>query len=252
MLTAHASGERLPAPASLAVRGLAGVIEAELDSIAKTVEREAPPFTPPATYLWGGSAGDAAWCENEDALDGLVDRTRDAEFSYLAPGAVVSGAHNVVARNAPTVAALNIGATGGATTGRLVWEMKLDIDDQAAECTCFGFTQLPIKATAYDSGSNMWLWRAYNGVLYARGENTGRASPIHPGDTVKIELDLERGIARGWRNNIYAGVLWTGLASSSYYPCIHVRCYMCEYDMLFCTLFPHPPLSEQCISVFHH
>ena len=63
------------------------------------------------------------------------------------------------ARNneAGTVACVNLGFG----EGKLIWEIRLDQDEDDSQCTCFGLAIKPLLSTSYDSSAQLWMWRAF-------------------------------------------------------------------------------------------
>ena len=59
--------------------------------------------------------------------------------------------------DAGTVTSVNIGIS----EGKLMWEFRLDHDDEESQCTCFGLAIKPIESTTYDSSPQLWMWRAF-------------------------------------------------------------------------------------------
>ena len=51
----------------------------------------------------------------------------------------------------------------------------------------------PITVSRYDSPNEMWLYRPYNGNLYANGVKTTTVSQATEGDVVKFDLDCVAG-----------------------------------------------------------
>ena len=123
-------------------------------------------------------------------------------------GGAVRTVHTATSTSSPVYAAVG----GGIMRGSLVVVFKLESDVKDEECSCFGVCRRPVSSCAYDGTKDMWLWRSYNGYLYAQGvDTTAKAAKVHAGDLVKLQLDMDRGELHGWVNDTDCGVLFSGL-----------------------------------------
>ena len=68
------------------------------------------------------------------------------------------------------------------------------------ESCCFGAIVKPVgDDVSYETSKQMWMYRAFNGVLYDRSKiretapDGSKPCPIHKGDHVRIELDFDSG-----------------------------------------------------------
>lgn len=160
------------------------------------------------------------------------DRFPEAKFTEHSSNINVDvTGRRATSRNSPEVASLNVGIS----EGRMVWEMAITHDTVNEECQCFGVCRRPIGSLSYETSKDMWVWRAYNGRLYGEGAvadpsssssssaSAASKAKFHQGDTVRFELDMERGGGQllGWVNGAEQGVLFDGLKKQgTLYPCV--------------------------------
>lgn len=111
--------------------------------------------------------------------DGDPDRFAQCRFSDMSSNVTTTDpeGRRVRSTSSPEYAALNIGIS----TGRMIWEFKMEEDSHGGECQCLGFCLKPVTNFSYDSsGNNMWLWRGYNGQLVRVCSHAcPRARPAH-------------------------------------------------------------------------
>lgn len=56
--------------------------------------------------------------------------------------------------------------------------------------TCFGAAIIPVLNSEYSTSPQLWMWRAYNGQLYSRGNSLSeKIEKAHQGDIVRFELN---------------------------------------------------------------
>jgi len=190
----------LPAPLADRLRGLVRAIDDRFDTVGAAC---------------AGGAGSAP------AAAANPERTAEAKFTDKSSNVtIVDGetAHRVRSESSPEYAALNIGIS----KGRMAWEIKIVEDSRDGECHCFGVCKKPVTSSSYDSSSDMWVWRAYNGQLYERGSATSSKARYHPDDIVRFELDMDVGELRASLNGADQGVLFSNLHTSGWtlYPVV--------------------------------
>ena len=155
-----------------------------------------------------------------DAASGssdLFDCLPGAGWTVTSPTGVIIDGLSARSNGAASWALLNVGVA----TGRLSWTMVIDEDTRDSECQCFGFgRRTPPGSAAYDlKGNGLWLWRAYNGSLYANGTPlTPPRARFHKGDAVRFELDMEARECSAWVNDDDQGVIFRDLPSGTMYP----------------------------------
>ena len=101
----------------------------------------------------------------------------------------------------------------------IVW--KLERDSANGECSCFGLAIRPVTNNNYERSNQMWMYRCYNGNLYARGRNLNRPlDKVHPGDTVTVKVDMDAGTAMISRNGAPFRAAWDDLKGHTVYPTV--------------------------------
>jgi hypothetical protein len=114
-------------------------------------------------------------------------------------------------------ALLNVGFTHGQAT----WWMKLE-EDTNSQTTCFGIAIRPVLDSSYDHSKQLWMYRAYNGNLYARGKllNNKKFKKVCKGDIVKADLDMFAGTLSFTVNDEFQGVAFTDLCGLHIFPAV--------------------------------
>lgn len=100
----------------------------------------------------------------------------------------------------------------GFRTGKAAWEFKLESDSSNDECSALGAAVKPVLSSSYESCPNMWMRRSYNGQLY-HGTSSGYSamSKVHPGDVLRIEVDLDAHTMSFKKNGEDEGVAFTDI-----------------------------------------
>jgi len=99
----------------------------------------------------------------------------------------------------------------GFKAGKAAWEMEL-VEDTTSQCTCFGAATKPVTDSSYERSSDMWMYRCYNGQLYARSVSSGRkCKRIKKGNIIRMELDMDVGTLRYIVNGEDQGVCFTDM-----------------------------------------
>ena len=100
----------------------------------------------------------------------------------------------------------------GVSSGKCAWEFKLLADSEFDECSAFGVACKPITSSSYESSMNMWVRRSYNGQLY-HGTSAGFDCfpKIHPGDILRIEVDMDEKTLRFRKNGVDEGLAFVDL-----------------------------------------
>ncbi len=111
----------------------------------------------------------------------------------------------------------------GFTSGTAAWEFQLVEDKEDDERTCFGCAIKPVTDGNYQSSNQLWMYRGYNGSLYARGSTvTTSFDKIKTGDIVRCELDIEEGTLSYLVNGVFKGIGFRDLKSNlgTIYPAV--------------------------------
>jgi hypothetical protein len=91
----------------------------------------------------------------------------------------------------------------------------------ATQVLCFGCGKKPIESTSYDSEKNMWVVRAYNGVLYGRGKVAGKTAPkLHETNRIRLMWNATSGDVTLSVNGVTDGVIFTGLTEAELFPVV--------------------------------
>jgi hypothetical protein len=113
----------------------------------------------------------------------------------------------------------------GFRSGRAAWEFKLESDSVNDECSALGAATKPISVASYDSSPSMWVRRSYNGQLY-HGTSVGYPclARVHPGDIVRVEVDIDNRTMAFRRNGLYEGIAFTDLEGDIFPVVCTYRC----------------------------
>eukprot|EP01029_Cantina_marsupialis_P010171 TRINITY_DN232160_c0_g1_i1.p1 TRINITY_DN232160_c0_g1~~TRINITY_DN232160_c0_g1_i1.p1 ORF type:complete len:1011 (-),score=336.00 TRINITY_DN232160_c0_g1_i1:236-3268(-) len=113
-------------------------------------------------------------------------------------------------------ACLNIGIS----SGKASWEWELT-QDTTSQCSCFGLAIKPVSSSSYESSSQLWMYRAYNGNHYSAGSRTGSSSRIATGAMVRCDLDMDAGTMNLFINGTDQGVVFSNLQEHAViYPAV--------------------------------
>lgn len=86
--------------------------------------------------------------------------------------------------------------------GKYTWTFKSLDSRESDEMTCFGAAIYPVTEKEYLNSKEMWMWRAYNGSLYAQGSQMpNKVEKIHNNDLVRFELDCDEHTLRLFLND---------------------------------------------------
>jgi hypothetical protein len=113
-------------------------------------------------------------------------------------------------------------ATTGIKSGVATWEFMITEDSRDNEQTCMGIARRPVRNGSYQSSEDMWMIRAYNGLVYHEGSGIS-ISNIHPDDKVKFRADMKRGTVHVWINGAPQNSgepVFTGLRGLTIYPAV--------------------------------
>lgn len=103
---------------------------------------------------------------------------------------------------------------------KAAWEFCLEADTVSDECSVFGAAQMPLSSRCYSSSPDLWMRRAYNGYMYARGRTTGNTmEKIHPGDVVRVVFDGRAGTLAYGVNGSEPEVAFTDITGEIFPAC---------------------------------
>lgn len=80
------------------------------------------------------------------------------------------------------------------------WEFEVTQDERSDEQTCVGFSRKTVSNSSYQSSSDLWMIRCYNGQLYNDGSSHPSVDNIHPGDVVRFRANMKKGSVELWIN----------------------------------------------------
>ena len=110
--------------------------------------------------------------------------------------------------------------TVGFKSGKAAWEFTSVTDSHGDECLTYGCGTKPVNSGSYDSSSNLWMIRCYNGSVYPARSGRSSTSKIHVGDVVRFELDCDAGTVTCKINGADQGVVFTGLEGKEVFPAV--------------------------------
>lgn len=116
-----------------------------------------------------------------------------------------------------TLAVLDKGFGPG--SGTVCWEIRNVEDTMSSECTCYGITSRPVSSFSY-SAAHCRTYRCYNGQLYGMGKSGSNRQVVHPGDTVRMELDTDKGTLEYFVSGVSQGVCFSGISQWPQYPVV--------------------------------
>lgn len=95
------------------------------------------------------------------------------------------------------------------------WEITITRDNHGDETSCLGVARRPVTNCNYDTTSDMWLIRCYNGDTYHCGRLPKKRSipQIHPNDICKFTFDCDTRTLSLMVNDIDIGVIFDNLDS---------------------------------------
>ena len=119
--------------------------------------------------------------------------------------------------------------------GRYTVTFKISQDVSNDESCCLGLGTLPRISCSYNSSSNLYMYRCYNGNLYSKGTQVRGSSreKVHPGDSVDMEVfngkcefsvngESQRGCFEELPEKIYAAVaFYGGNRKVRFVRCVH-------------------------------
>ncbi|XP_025408544.1 probable E3 ubiquitin-protein ligase HERC1 isoform X2 [Sipha flava] len=109
-------------------------------------------------------------------------------------------------------------------SGVYQWKFFILKEHQGNEGSCIGISKYPIKDLNYRTTADMWLYRAYNGVLYNGGQKPLALKTFTQGDYITAIFDTGSRTLSFAKNNDYPIVAFHNIdTKTKLYPC--VLCY---------------------------
>ena len=85
------------------------------------------------------------------------------------------------------------------------------------EMTCFGFSTNPLDNQNYEENTSMWVYRCFNGELYAQGRKQERIlEKSHAGSVIVFRFNLNESTVSIEINQHNYGVVFSSLPSPLY------------------------------------
>ncbi len=126
---------------------------------------------------------------------------------------VVTSSSNIKAH-----ALLNMGFIHGTNN---TWEFAVVFEKTNDEKICFGIGTRPVSSSDYDASPDLWMYRTYNGTLYARGvKSSTLIKPLNKEHTIKCTLNCEEHTLSMEINGVDKGVVFRDLPYTFIYPAI--------------------------------
>jgi len=82
--------------------------------------------------------------------------------------------------------------TVGFSTGKVAWEFRSEMDTSGDEYLCYGCGIKPKSDDAYDSSSNLWMIRGYNGRVSQQGSSGSTVAKITQGECTRAPVVRRR------------------------------------------------------------
>lgn len=113
-------------------------------------------------------------------------------------------------------------ANQGIKSGCYQWKILIVKENRGNEGTCIGVSKHPVKDFSHRSTRDMWLYRAYSGMLYHNGERDNL--PTFPsytqGDYITVVVDMEAKTLSFGKNGEEPKVAFEGIEASELFPCV--------------------------------
>ncbi|XP_027837521.2 probable E3 ubiquitin-protein ligase HERC1 [Aphis gossypii] len=109
-------------------------------------------------------------------------------------------------------------------SGVYQWKFFILKEHKGNEGSCIGISRYPIKDQNYRTTSDMWLYRAYNGILYHNGQLPLALKTYTQGDYITATFDTESRTLSFAKNNDYPVIAFQNIdTKTKLFPC--VLCY---------------------------
>jgi hypothetical protein len=97
-------------------------------------------------------------------------------------------------------------ASRGCTLGNHEWEFEIH-DKRGDEMVCIGAALQDVRNSNFQASREMWMYRAYNGDLYDKGNKISHQFPkCHSGDRIRIKYNVSEGTLSFSRNDVDLGI----------------------------------------------
>lgn len=108
----------------------------------------------------------------------------------------------------------------GFSSGCHQWKFLIVKENRGNEGTCIGVCRWPIKDPSHRSTDDMWLYRAYSGNLYHRGELPSTLPSYTQGDYITVILDCDNKTLSFGKNGEEPVLAFQDVDAPELYPCV--------------------------------
>ncbi|CAG7693965.1 unnamed protein product, partial [Allacma fusca] len=108
----------------------------------------------------------------------------------------------------------------GFTAGCHQWKFLIVKENRGNEGTCVGVAKWPIKDQSHRTSEDMWLYRAYSGNLYHKGELNHALPSYTQGDYITVVLDVDNKTLSFGKNGEEPTLAFQDVDASELFPCV--------------------------------
>lgn len=105
-------------------------------------------------------------------------------------------------------------------TGCYQWKILIVKEDKGNEGTCIGVSKYPVQDFNHRTTGDMWLYRAYSGSLYHKGEWDVSFQSYTQGDYITVVLDMDARTLSFGKNGDEPKVAFEDIDANELYPCV--------------------------------
>ena len=85
---------------------------------------------------------------------------------------------------------------------------------------CFGFGTKPITSDEYETSPNLFVVRAWNGLVYGAGKARTEVPKLHESNRIRFDWNAAAGEVSLTLNGTKVGVVFTGVKYSEIFPVV--------------------------------
>ncbi|CAL8069477.1 unnamed protein product [Orchesella dallaii] len=108
----------------------------------------------------------------------------------------------------------------GFSSGCHQWKFLIVKENRGNEGTCIGVCRWPVKDPSHRSTDDMWLYRAYSGNLYHRGELPSTLPSYTQGDYITAILDVDNKTLSFGKNGEEPVLAFQDVDANELFPCV--------------------------------
>ncbi|ODM97024.1 putative E3 ubiquitin-protein ligase HERC1 [Orchesella cincta] len=108
----------------------------------------------------------------------------------------------------------------GFSSGCHQWKFLIVKENRGNEGTCIGVCRYPVKDPSHRSTDDMWLYRAYSGNLYHRGELPSTLPSYTQGDYITAILDVDNKTLSFGKNGEEPVLAFQDVEANELFPCV--------------------------------